>query len=339
MSTLTPPKPDAATTAPTRVTLRGPVRVLLRVHRRPLRTGGAAAALVILWMVGLSLWSDRSSADFAASGCSVEHTVPRCGSTVRDFLDVQMLLNDTQNQAGLLLMVLPALVGAFMAGPVIARELESGTFRLSWSQSVSPARWLAARLLAPAVLTVAVTSALAAVFAWFWSRDDDSFYERAWYEEFVYGSLGTVPVAHALLGLAIGTLAGLLVRRTVAAMAATVVASGLLLVAIGALRFSLWPIRTDVVAIRSGYGVPTDSWSGAQGYVTSTGERLPAEVCREPAGDILECLATHGSSERYYDYHPASHFWPLQLVETGILLALASLAVFAAFRVLRRLHG
>ncbi|MGW7092639.1 ABC transporter permease subunit [Streptomyces sp. NPDC054874] len=339
MSTFTPPKPDAATTAPARVTLRGPVRVLLRVHRRPLQIVGAAAALGMLWMVGLSLWSDRSSADFAASGCSVEHTVPSCGTTVRDFLDGQMLLNDTQNQAGLLLMVLPALVGAFMAGPVIARELESGTFRLSWSQSVSPARWLTAKLLAPAVLTVAVTFALAAVFAWFWSRDDDSFYARAWYEQFVYGSLGTVPVAHAVLGLAIGTLAGLLVRRTVAAMASTVVASGLLLVAFDTVRFSLWPIRTDVVAIRSGYGVPTDSWSGAQGYVTSTGERLPAEVCQEPAGDIVECLATHGSSERYYDYHPASHFWPLQLVETGILLALAALAVFAAFRVLRRLHG
>ncbi|MGW6283904.1 ABC transporter permease subunit [Streptomyces sp. NPDC055107] len=339
MSTLTPPKPDAATAAPARVALRGAVRVVLRVHRRPLQIVGATAVLVILWMVGLSLWSDRSSADFAASGCSVEHTVPGCGTAVRDFLDVQMLLNDVQNQAGLLLMVLPALVGAFMAGPVIARELESGTFRLSWSQSVSPSRWLAAKLLAPAVLTVAVTSALATVFAWFWSRNDDSFYARAWYEEFVYGSLGTVPVAHALLGLAIGTLAGLLVRRTVAAMATTVVASGLLIVAFDTLRFDLWPVRTDVVALRSGYGFPADSWSGAQGYVTSTGERLPAEVCQEPAGDLVDCLAAHGSSERYYDYHPASHYWPLQLVETGILLALAALAVFAAFRVLRRLHG
>lgn len=55
--------------------------------------------------------------------------------------------------------------------------------------------------------------------------------------------------------------------------------------------------------------------------------------------DLVDCLASLGASERYHDYHPASHFWPLQLVETGILLALAALAVFAAFRVLRRLHG
>ncbi|MEK8144329.1 hypothetical protein NKH18_28275 [Streptomyces sp. M10(2022)] len=41
----------------------------------------------------------------------------------------------------------------------------------------------------------------------------------------------------------------------------------------------------------------------------------------------------------FYDYHPASHFWPLQLVETGILLVLAALAVALAFRVLRRRHG
>ncbi|WP_445280683.1 hypothetical protein [Streptomyces sp. DSM 118148] len=35
-------------------------------------------------------------------------------------------------------------------------------------------------------------------------------------------------------------------------------------------------------------------------------------------------------------YHPASHFWPLHLVETGVVLALTTLAATAAFRVLRR---
>ncbi|MCZ7459444.1 hypothetical protein [Streptomyces sp. WMMC940] len=37
--------------------------------------------------------------------------------------------------------------------------------------------------------------------------------------------------------------------------------------------------------------------------------------------------------------HPPSHFWPIQLVETGIVLALAAVATYAAFRVLRRRHG
>lgn len=38
-------------------------------------------------------------------------------------------------------------------------------------------------------------------------------------------------------------------------------------------------------------------------------------------------------------FHPESHFWPLQLVETGILLTLAAIATLAAFVFLRRRHG
>jgi hypothetical protein len=37
--------------------------------------------------------------------------------------------------------------------------------------------------------------------------------------------------------------------------------------------------------------------------------------------------------------HPSAHFWPLQLVETGIVLAVAALATTAAFLVLRRRTG
>lgn len=51
------------------------------------------------------------------------------------------------------------------------------------------------------------------------------------------------------------------------------------------------------------------------------------------------CMRDRGGVTPFAEVHPASHYWPLQLVETGILLALAALAVFAAFRVLRRLHG
>ncbi len=66
---------------------------------------------------------------------------------------------------------------------------------------------------------------------------------------------------------------------------------------------------------------------------------LPANICAGSALDREVCLSESGVTHGYLDYHPASHYWPLQLVETGILLALAALAVFAAFRVLRRLHG
>jgi len=36
----------------------------------------------------------------------------------------------------------PALLGIFWGAPLIARELETGTCRLAWNQSVTRTRWL-----------------------------------------------------------------------------------------------------------------------------------------------------------------------------------------------------
>ena len=40
----------------------------------------------------------------------------------------------------------PALIGMFWGAPLVARELETGTFRLAWTQSVTRTRWLAVKL-------------------------------------------------------------------------------------------------------------------------------------------------------------------------------------------------
>ena len=49
--------------------------------------------------------------------------------------------------AGLVALALaPAIVGAFWGAPMVARELESGTHRLVWNQTVTRTRWLATKL-------------------------------------------------------------------------------------------------------------------------------------------------------------------------------------------------
>src|ERR1700722_12551560 len=45
-----------------------------------------------------------------------------------------------------LVLVIPALIGMFWGAPLIAHELETGTFRLAWTQSVSRLRWLWVKL-------------------------------------------------------------------------------------------------------------------------------------------------------------------------------------------------
>ena len=46
----------------------------------------------------------------------------------------------------LLLLVVPAIIGIFWGAPLVARELETGTYRLAWTQSVTRTRWLAVKL-------------------------------------------------------------------------------------------------------------------------------------------------------------------------------------------------
>ena len=41
---------------------------------------------------------------------------------------------------------LPAVLGMFWGAPLVARELESGTFRLAWTQGRSRHTWFAAKL-------------------------------------------------------------------------------------------------------------------------------------------------------------------------------------------------
>ncbi|MFH9297964.1 hypothetical protein [Streptomyces sp. NPDC017520] len=338
MSTLTPPKPDAVTAAPGRATLRGAVRVVLRVHRRSLWIAGAFLAAVAAALVTAVLRADYLMADFANSGCTPSGSVPACFQPARDYADSMLEVSRIPDHASLVLIVLPAVVGAFVAGPLIAREWENGTFRLSWTQSVSPVHWLIARLAASAVLVVPGAVALTAVLAWARPRTGTE-YPAAWFEWFTFMASGTVPVANTLFALALGAFLGLRLRRTVPAMAVSLFVSGLVTVALVMLRDSLWPVVRDTFAPDGGYHWPDRAAVVEWGWVTKGGDVLPADLCTDSSLDHEVCLSEQGVANGYLDHHPASHYWPLQLVETGILLALAALAVFAAFRVLRRLHG
>ena len=45
------------------------------------------------------------------------------------------------------LVFLPALIGVFVGAPLLARELEHGTYRFAWTQGVTRRRWLLSKTL------------------------------------------------------------------------------------------------------------------------------------------------------------------------------------------------
>jgi hypothetical protein len=53
----------------------------------------------------------------------------------------------------------PALIGAFAGAPVLAREMETGTFRFAWTQGFGRWRWALAKLAALAVVLAAAAGA------------------------------------------------------------------------------------------------------------------------------------------------------------------------------------
>lgn len=87
--------------------------------------------------------------------------------------------------------LVPVVIGAFLGAPLLARELEDGTWQLAWTQAVPRMRWPAVKLAALAGVAVTLT----AVLTWFRQPLD------AWEGRFQYDAFdvdGLVPVAYAL---------------------------------------------------------------------------------------------------------------------------------------------
>jgi hypothetical protein len=187
----------------------------------------------------------------------------------------------------------------------------------------------------------------------------------------VFATGGIAPLGYAAFGFALGVTAGLLIRRAVPAMALTLAIFAAVQVVMPLwVRPHLLPPDQTIAAIAStnatfsnvGAGptltasvVPGQpgAWIISSGAVNAVGQpvtRLPA-ACRQTAGPpaagassaagfpsgIGRCLASHGVREAV-SYQPASRYWPLQLTETGLFVALAlALAWFCFWRLSRRL--
>jgi hypothetical protein len=124
-----------------------------------------------------------------------------------------------QASLGPILLILPALIGMFWGAPLIARELETGTFRLAWTQSMTRGRWLTVKLVMLGLASVAVTGLLSLAVTWWFSRIDQLSLNR--FTPGVFEDRGIVPIGYAAFAFALGVTAGVLIRRTVPAMAAT----------------------------------------------------------------------------------------------------------------------
>jgi hypothetical protein len=227
----------------------------------------------------------------------------RCATTARDFF------SDYNNVAfaGLLLLVLPMLVGMFWGAPLVARELEHGTHRLVWTQGVSRLRWAATKIGLVSIAVLAMTAIYAGMLTWWITPVIQTSGQR--FDYVFFDIQGVVVFGYALFALALGMFAGAVTGRLLSAMAITVVGFlGLRLLVMLAARQRYLPTETSQLPDL-----------GADVRVQGEGlDVIVGQMRNELHGDWI--LAEHGS---VLTVHPARHFWTFQAIETAIFVALA----------------
>jgi ABC-2 family transporter protein len=247
-----------------------------------------------------------------------------------------------------LLQAVPAMIGAFVGGPVLARELETGTFRYAWTQGFGRWRWTLGKLVLLAITVTAAAGAFSVLFSWYYQP----YLADRWQIPFgplVFGLRGVAFAAWTLAAFAIAALAGMLIRRAVPAIAATLaVYTGLALaVDLNLRQHYITPLVTHSANLPGsawiiGHWYTKDGRLVSQsaigqelrGYHGASATRVGPNSVRTVV-DPIQYLTQHGYMN-WTSYQPASRFWPFQWIEGGWLLALSVLAIAATVWLVRR---
>jgi hypothetical protein len=236
--------------------------------------------------------------------------------------------------------LVPAVIGALFAAPIVL-DIEHGTFRLAWTQSVTRGRWLAVRLGVMALGAIVFGELLARLIGW-WRGPLDQLHGRL---SDAFEFEGVTPAAYALFAAALVLAVGVVSRRTALAVLVGVV---LFLGVRVAVELELRPhYQSPVRTTWTGTDAPNldTAWvlNQGAGFRSTTGRAVPPEqvaACFGPgtkqAGEA--CLQSLGlQSFGVATYQPNGRFWRFQLTEAALYAAFAALLIAAAAWRIRRL--
>jgi hypothetical protein len=252
----------------------------------------------------------------------------RCVQDARAFFD------DYQNVifVGLLLLILPMLVGMFWGAPLIAREIEDGTHRLVWTQGISRLRWATTKVGLVSVAVLVITAIYAGMLTWWITPVIQTSGQRFSY--IFFDIHGIVVFGYVVFALALGVFAGAVTGRLLPAMATTVVGFiGVRVAVMLAARDHYLPTETRrLPELDTAYSQMRNDLNGD--WIVATRTAIDRVECPTGAGDC----ARQGL-ERSYELltiHPARHFWTFQAIETAIFAVLAIGLLIGAIHWTRR---
>lgn len=256
-----------------------------------------------------------------------------CAAATTAFASKDRLLQDLGN----VLIALPALVGIFWGAPLVARELEARTERLVWAQGVTRSRWVLVKLGFVGLASAGGAGLLSLMFTW-WSSP----FDRVNIDRFtsVFDQRDIVPIGYTVFAFALGVAAGVVIRRTLPAMATT-----LGVFAAARVGFTQWarphlitPLRVlSPLHLTSGMtcnsvnngpltlvGAKPGAWVYSAAVVNKAGHPVASTFLDH--GACLQSRAAPaciGQLRELLVYQPASRYWAFQWYEMAIFLGLA----------------
>jgi hypothetical protein len=335
------PEQDAS---PRPVPWRRMAWVTWRQHRFAL-----AGVAVLLGGLAVWLWLEGLAAHRAYAAAADCHPASSgaCGTLVGYFLNYV----STGQVIATVLQAAPALIGAFVGAPVLAREMETGTFRYAWTQGFGRWRWTLAKLVPLGIAVAVAAGAFSLLFSWYYQpffTQTLSFNAQVPLDAGVFDLRGVAFAAWTLAAFAIGALAGMLIRRVATAIAATLAVYTGLAVAAGLY------LREHYMAplLVKNASAPRSAWVISQQWYAKGGQPVSqnalSQVLQQGAPQLAggkggipqspivnQYLAQHGYT-LWTTYQPGSRFWPFQWIEGGWLLALSVLLIAATVWLVRR---
>jgi hypothetical protein len=324
--------------------------VTWRQHRAALAGAAAFLGAIAVYLAVAGHQIRQAYDALVAAGCPQAGMSSTCQSLDQGFLSFYGTTSGPVGASGLnaqtvpfMLLAVPVLLGAFAGAPVLARELESGTFRFAWTQGAGRLRLAAARLIPLAVLLTAAAYSLSALFSWYFTPFL-RFGNTGGYPMQVFGNLGVDFAAWALFSFTLAAFLGVLLRRAVAATAVSLAVTTVLdVVTMMALRQHLVTPATVSGAGPTGTGNwVLGNWftgpSGAQ-VSASTVDNLFAQAQGGHAMITPQAVTTWAAQNHYtqwWSYQPAARWWQLQLTEGAWLLAASLLLITATILLIRR---
>lgn len=331
-----------------------------RQHRKQaLYTLVAFAALAAIMLpTGLAMHHSFTNSGLAA--CLAKLSVDTV--TSGDTPDCHALAEQFQNQyssmtfIAILFVILPAIVGIFLGAPLIAREVETGTHRLVWTQGVSRRHWALVKFGLVGAVALILSAAYTVGMDW-WSEPLVANGGRI--GPIVFDIEGIAPIGYTLFAVALGIFASTVWKKILPAMGVTLAGYAVVRILIETLVRPHYrsPLTASIpVTSPAQFNDASGDWVMSNGVINGVGKLVLPNAsigCAQPGGNarvagplpsddpcgggLLSQGLGPGPFSNWRQYQPASRFWEFQGIETGIFLALTVVLLYLAIRRIRRI--